>query len=303
MIYSKSNITRKRFSNLLTTKLKTIKNSSFGFSFLFFLGITTVNAQQPKTGTNKVLQEENMDDNYKAFETHLHLKNMHIWHGFVVQPGAMFAGKLEYNTKNKKITVGVWGGSSFSNGEVGFDAAGNNVTGSYKELSIYAVYRFTDKFFFEAVTHNNYTGVAERGEKLNYFGYDRRQTYNFVDLNFGYQITPSFSLYAGTILFGQSSDFEVQSDGSIENNWTNYVEAKAKLWEKNDYKLNAVVGGAFSLVTEKTFYTERQANIINVALSLSKNVTLGSYTLPVEATAMWNPEKKVAVLQLDLLLF
>ena len=59
----------------------------------------------------------------------------------------------------------------------------------------------------------------------------------------------------------------------------------------------------FLLATETTFYTQKRANIINVALSLSKNVILGSYTLPIETTAMWNPEQKVAVLQVDLLLF
>ena len=281
---------RKRFRFFKTI----CKTFSLIIVFTLFSNLT-INAQEKK--------EELTKDNYQPFNAGLHLKNMHIWHGFLVQPGPIFATNLEYNSRNKKITLGLWGGSSFASTDVGQDQNGNNVTGNYKEVSMYAVYRFNTRFFTEVVSHNNYTGVAERGEDLNYFSYDRDQTYNFIDVNFGYQITPSFSLYAGTILFGQASDTELQPDGSLDNNWTTYVEAKAKLYDKDGYQLTGVVAGAFSLVTEKTFYTEEQANIINVSLVLAKKINWGNFTVPVEVTGMWNPEKKITVLQVDLTLF
>ncbi len=242
-------------------------------------------------------------ENYKAFATHLHLKNMHIWHGFIVHPGPMIASTLAYHSRNKKVTLGVWGGASFGSGPVGQDTNGNNITGFYKELSMYAVYQLSDKLYIEAVSHNNYTGVTERGEKLNYFGYERTQRYNFIDCNVGYQISKNLSLYFATILFGQSQDYEVKEDGSIENNWTHYLEAKAKILKKETYQITGTIAGAFSLVTEKTFYTKEKANFINIAIAISKNVTLGTYIIPVEVTAMWNPESKQAVLQADLKLF
>ncbi|WP_299099937.1 hypothetical protein [uncultured Winogradskyella sp.] len=270
------------------------------FCLIMLLCITFADAQD-----EKIEQFENdksdstMMENYKPFKFGAHLKNMHTWHGFVVQSGPIFATNLEYNTRNKKFTFGFWGGSSFG-------TSGN----SYKEFSIYAVYRFTDKFFTEIVTHNNYTGVEERGEKLHYWAYDKTTSYNFVDVNFGYNFN-KFSVYYGIILFGQSQDVAKDSsgallydaNGNLEDSWTNYAEVKATLYEKEGYKLSGFVGGAWSFHTDNTFYTQHKGNIINVGLALAKDVDVIGYKLPVEVTAMWNPEKQKTVLQLDITLF
>tara|TARA_R110002049_G_scaffold11341_6_gene53638 strand:- start:4649 stop:5488 length:840 start_codon:yes stop_codon:yes gene_type:complete len=277
---------------ILKMKTKTtLKNSNFRtalFCFAFCLGIATASAQE---------------DTYKAFSASGHLKNMHTWHGFVVHPGAIFATSLEYNSRNKKFTAGVWGGASFTSVDVVNKNTGLNVSANYKEFSIYTKYRFSDKFFIEAVTHNNYTGVEERGDKLHYWSYDKTQGYNFVDINFGYNITPNTSLYLATIIGGGSGDYEVQADGSLENSWTQYFEVKSKVWEKDDASLSVFAGGAWSLVTDKTFYTESAGNIINVGAAFNRNISIGTYKLPVEVMAMWNPEKEVTVLQLDITLF
>ncbi|CAM3381697.1 hypothetical protein ZORO111902_06415 [Zobellia roscoffensis] len=174
-------------------------------------------------------QDDNEDkDRYKPFNTGGHLKNMHIWHGFVVHPGAMFATHLEYNSKNEKFTLGVWGGAGFTTTDVIHKDSGQNVRANYKEVSIYALYRLSDRFFAEAVSHNNYTGVEERGDKLNYWSYDKTQGYNFVDINFGYNVTPNTLLYLATIIGGGSGDYEIQPDGSLKNSWTHYFEVKAR---------------------------------------------------------------------------
>ncbi|WP_308993927.1 hypothetical protein QLS71_001125 [Mariniflexile litorale] len=242
-------------------------------------------------------------DDYKPFNAGAHLKNMHLWHGFVVHPGAVFATNLEYNSRNKKFTFGLWGGASFTSVDVVNKNTGDYVGANYKEFSIYTMYRFSDKFFIEAVSHNNYTGVEERGDKLHYWSYDKTQGYNFVDLNFGYMVTDNTLLYLATILAGRSGDYEVQSDGSVKDSWTHYLEIKSKVWEKDDYKLSLFAGGAWSFITDKTFYTEGVGNFINVGASLSKDIHIGNYRMPVEVTAMWNPEKEKAVLQLDLTIF
>lgn len=270
--------------------------------FMLFV-VNSVLAQDDKTARNDQSSEEDkMKKEYKAFNASAHLKNMHTWHGFVVQPGPIFATSLEYNSKNSKFTGGLWGGASFSASDV-TDASGEKVSANYKEVSIYAVYRLSDKFFIEAVSHNNFTGVEERGDVLHYWRWDKTQGYNFVDLNFGYSVTPNFSLYLATIIGGGSGDFQTQTDGTNRNSWTQYLEVKSKVWEKDDYKLSLVAGGAWSLVNDQTFYTEGRGNVINVGAALSKNVMIGNYKLPVEVMAMWNPEKEITVLQLDLTLF
>ncbi|WP_245949194.1 hypothetical protein [Lutibacter citreus] len=240
---------------------------------------------------------------YKPFKANAHLKNMHTWHGSVVHPGAIFATSLEYNSRNSKFTLGVWGGAGFSSTDVYNSYTQENVSANYKEFSMYAVYHFSDNFFIEAVSHNNYTGVEERGDKLHFWSYDKTQGYNFVDLNFGVNVSKNTSLYLATILGGGSGDYEVETNGSYKDSWTHYLEIKSKVWEKEDSKLSLFAGGAWSFITDKTFYTEGKGNFINVGATFGQNINLGSYNMPVEVMAMWNPEKQKTILQLDLTIF
>ncbi|MDO6803178.1 hypothetical protein Q4595_12020 [Wenyingzhuangia sp. 1_MG-2023] len=247
--------------------------------------------------------EAETEDTYKAFNAGLHLKNMHLWHGFVVHPGAMIATNLEFNSRDKKFNFGVWGGASFAGVDITNNSTGENISSYYKEFSIYTSYKFSDNFFIEAVSHNNYTGVEERGDGLHYWSYDITQGYNFVDLNFGYNVTPNTLLYLATIIGGGSGDFETQVDGSTKNSWTHYFEVKSKVWEKKDTSLSLFAGGAWSFITDKTFYTNNSGNIINIGATLSNKVNLGNFKLPVDVTAMWNPEQERTVLQVDITIF
>lgn len=247
--------------------------------------------------------QENEMVAYKPFKANAHIKNMHTWHGSVVHPGAIFATSLEYNSQDSKFTFGVWGGASFSSTDVYNSSLDEYVSANYKEISMYVVYHISENFFIEAVSHNNYTGVEERGDKLHFWSYDKTQGYNFVDLNLGVNVSKNTSLYLATILGGGSGDYEIETTGSYKDSWTHYLEIKSKVWEKDDSKLSLFAGGAWSFITDKTFYTENKGNIINVGATFGKNIDLGNYKIPVELTAMWNPEKEKTILQLDLKLF
>lgn len=248
-------------------------------------------------------QNDLTNDEYQAFSVGANVKNMHLWHGSVVHPGAMIATSIEYNSKNKKFTFGFWGGASFSTIDVENNTTGKNESAYYKEVSIYNKYRFSDAFFIEAVSHNNYTGVEERGDELQFWSYDKTQGYNFVDVSLGYNVTPNTLLYLATIVNGGSGDYEIQTDGSLKNSWTHYFEVQSKVWQKRDASLSLFAGGAWSFITDKTFYTNNAGNIINVGATLSKNVNIGTYKLPIGVTTMWNPEQEKMVLQLDITLF
>lgn len=65
------------------------------------------------------------------FNIDLHVKNMHLWHGFLVTPGVMMASSMEYQFSNQKFVAGLWGGVSFN--------------GTYKEFSYYSRYHFTNR--------------------------------------------------------------------------------------------------------------------------------------------------------------
>ncbi|QVY66231.1 hypothetical protein [Polaribacter sp. Q13] len=280
--------------NDIIIKHRKVRSITLAVCVFLLLGTHIVSAQD--TDVKK--------DDYKAFLISAHLKNMHLWHGSVVTPGPMIATSLEFNSRDSKFTLGVWGGTSFGTStDVINKNTGKNVAAHYQEFSLYTKYRFSDTFFIEAVSHNNYTGVEERGDVLHYWSYDKTQGYNFVDVNFGYNITPSTLLYFATIINGGAGDYEVQTDGSLKNSWTHYFEVSSKVWEKEDASLSLFAGGAWSFVTDKTFYTENAGNLINVGATYNKNVKLGTYNLPIGVTAMWNPEQEKTVLQLDITLF
>lgn len=282
------------FKNLINKCIANCNKISVKNAIMLFIAIQNINfsyAQEKETNA------------YKTFNVSAHVKNMHTWHGSVVHPGAIFATSLEYNSRDSKFTFGVWGGASFSSIDVYNSNLDEYVSANYKEVSIYAVYRFSNNFFIEAVSHNNYTGVEERGDKLHFWSYDKTQGYNFVDLNFGVNVSKNTSLYLATILGGGSGDYEIKTDGTYKDSWTHYLEIKSNVWEKDDSKLSLFVGGAWSFITDKTFYTENKGNIINVGATFGQNINLGNYKIPVEVTAMWNPEKEKTILQLDLTLF
>ncbi|MDW7694521.1 hypothetical protein R9C00_07200 [Flammeovirgaceae bacterium SG7u.111] len=220
------------------------------------------------------------------FNIHLNVKNMHLWHGFVVTPGVMLASSIEYKSADDKFIAGLWGGASFN--------------GSYKEFSYYTKYNFTKSFNVSLISHNNYSN----SDTIDIFSYDKETSPNFVDIVLEY--TPSndipLTLYWSTILFGNAQDYETGIDGTLTDSYSTYVEVRHKLLHKKETKLTAFAGGAFSLVTDKTFYSE-DAAFTNFGLLLNKDIKLFSQKIPVAATAMWNLETKVGALQIDIALF
>ncbi|WP_373943156.1 hypothetical protein OEG92_08705 [Polaribacter sejongensis] len=95
-----------------------IKNGSL--SVLLLNIILLISAQ------NTNAQKDITNEDYNAFSVQAHVKNMHLWHGGVVHPGAMIATSLEYNSKNEKFTFGLWGGASFSTIDVNNITTGRN---------------------------------------------------------------------------------------------------------------------------------------------------------------------------------
>ncbi|WP_372773874.1 hypothetical protein [Mangrovibacterium sp.] len=227
--------------------------------------------------------EQSIADN---FSVNLELKNMHLWHGFVVTPGAMIASSIEYVSANEKFIAGLWGGASFN--------------GNYKEFSYYSTYRLSNNFKLSLISHNNYSDYDEP----NIFSYNKKTSPNFVDIVAEYTLSDDvpLTIYWSTILFGNGGDYEINEDGSTTNSFSNYAELRYTLFPHQDTKLTLFAGGAFSFATEKTFYSEN-ANVVNLGLTVSHDVTLLAKKFPVSGTAFWNPESKVGALQLAISLF
>jgi hypothetical protein len=66
------------------------------------------------------------------------------------------------------------------------------------------------------------------------------------------------------------------------------------------------MGAAFPINGSKHLYTnktESNFDIVNTGMTVTKNIEIFDYKLPVSATAMWNPANKIARIQLDVGLF
>jgi hypothetical protein len=65
------------------------------------------------------------------------------------------------------------------------------------------------------------------------------------------------------------------------------------------------MGAAFLLMEVSTYIPTKQSDfdIVNTGMTVTKNIEIFHYQLPVSATAMWNPANKIARIQLDVNLF
>ncbi|BAX81810.1 hypothetical protein [Labilibaculum antarcticum] len=262
--------------NLKKSLLVRLKNIKLFFVLLF--GVLIFQS------ANVLAQEEKSLADH--FNINLDLKNMHLWHGSVVTSGAMMASSMEYSSTDQKFILGLWGGASFS--------------GEYKEFSYYSKYKFTNNFYAELVSHNNYSNE----ENPDIFSYNKYSSPNFLDIAITYTLSEDFpiSIYWSTILFGEGGDYETQDDGSVTNSYSNYVELSYRIFKEKDTELKAFAGGAFSFITDKTFYSEK-ANMVNLGISLTHSLKIFSTSFPIRGTAMWNPETKLGALQLAITLF
>lgn len=214
------------------------------------------------------------------------LKTNHLWHGFIVTDGVMAATSMAYTTADDKTTYGFWGGGSFN--------------GEFKEFTYYAAHKFSDNLFVEIVNHGNHSGIINDPEReVDIFNYssDPTKTGNFTDIGLGYTFdgdTP-VSVYYAVIV--QGIDKFENDEGELERSWTNYIEVSAPVWHGNNGEsVNAFIGGAFSPVQDANFYYDKAA-INNVGLTFKKEVKILDTTLPVSATAMWNPALNQGALQ------
>jgi len=212
------------------------------------------------------------------------LKTNHLWHGFIVTDGVMSAASLEYKTADKNTTLGLWGGGSFN--------------GEFKEFTYYASHKFSDNFFVEVVNHGNHSGLADSDVDIFNYSSDPSRTGNFTDIGLGYTFGGDMpvSIYYSVIVQGIDK-FIDEDSGKNKRAFTNYVELTVPVWKGNEGdKVNAFIAGAFSPVGKENFYS-KNANINNVGFTYSKELKVMGTTLPVSATAMWNPALKHGALQ------
>lgn len=90
-----------------------------------------------------------------------------------------------------------------------------------------------------------------------------------------------------------------------KNRYSTYVEMSYPVSLKNDINLNLGIAGAFALDkskdimgnTSKAHFYGDTPGIVNINLTVSKNLNMWGYILPVSVMTLWNPEKNYANMQ------
>ncbi|MDU1903913.1 MAG: hypothetical protein E6772_03940 [Dysgonomonas sp.] len=227
------------------------------------------------------------EEKYNPVDFSLQLKNMHLWRGLQVTNTALGAVDLNLKDKSKSFTIGLWGGAGF--------------TGDYKEFDYYVSYEKNGFKFAVWDIYNFSTGATYNNHQA--FNYSARETGHFIDVSVAYRFQGSFPLNVSwaTVVFGRD-----RGAANEKNLYSTYVSMDYPILRGNVVDLDLGVAGAFALDPEKgtdAHFYAKDAGIVNINLTASKNIQLGSYTLPVSVMGMWNPANNEANLQIALNIF
>jgi hypothetical protein len=219
----------------------------------------------------------------------LQLKNMHLWRGQEVSDEVTLTTDINIQDRSNIFKFGIWGGMG--------------VNGNFKEIDYYA--SFSQSGFTLAAwdIYNFSSGVDYNNRQA--FNYSARETGHFADVSLAYQFQKNFplKLYWATVVFGR--DRGVLNE---KNRYSSYAEISYPVKLKNEISLEIGVAGAFALsegkdITGKKskahFYGD-SPGIVNVNLTLSKDLNICGYKLPISIMTMWNPEKNYANMQIAL---
>ena len=257
-------------------------------NFIFLLAVLLAgkisHAQVSEENIVEERNEDKVEDDSKLFHFNLQLKNMHLWKGLHVTDAPMTAVDLNYASKNGFFKAGVWGGRGFN--------------GDYTEFDYYV--SFMHKGWSLAIWDiNNYSDFPD----AKIFDYDRSATSHFIDVTLAYQFQKvPLKLSWSTIVQGR--DTFINDDGQLRNAYSNYVEASYVILDRSNWSLSGLVGGAWSFAPQDAHFYGDEPGVTNVGFIYNRDLNLfDKFTLPVSATASWNPVQDYGAIQVAFNLF
>lgn len=225
---------------------------------------------------------------YKPFDFSVQLKNNHLWRGLEITPEVTLGMDMNVKDKSETFKLGIWGGAG--------------INGNFKEFDYYAS---ASKFGFTLAVWDIYNfspGATYNNKEV--FNYEAHETGHFVDVSLAYRFPESFPLGISwaTVVFGRDR-------GALneKNLYSTYVSMDYPVIRNSD-KVDVTLGiaGAFALSPEdgtNAHFYGKDPGIVNVNVTFSKVLSLGSYKVPVALMAMWNPEANYANVSLMINLF
>lgn len=209
------------------------------------------------------------------------LKNNHLWRGIEVADGCVVTTDLSYMFANGYMTLGLWGGT--------------NTQGTYKEFNHYLSIQGYG-FKFSAYDTYNFSPDATYNNR-QYFNYSAHDTGRFLNCTLDYRFQQSqfpLLLSWSTILFGRD-----RSADNTTQKYSTFIYAEYPIYQKDGWQVDVGLGGAFALNKggdDQHFYGNTPG-IVHTQLKVSRDLKIGSYTLPVHVMGMWNPQSDKAFFQ------
>ena len=141
----------------------------------------------------------------------------------------------------------------------------------------------------------NFTNAE--GDAAKIFNYNCRTTGHFLDLSFNYNFSKiPLTLYWSTIIAGSDRG---TTNGEVKDTqrYSTFVQALYTVYENDKFAVTPSVGGNFAFKPtvndegkkRETFYGN-EGGINDVRLNVTYKLKVGNHSLPITATAMWNPQ-------------
>lgn len=223
------------------------------------------------------------------------LETSHLWRGLEVGNGLIFNNDVSISDNNGHFKLGLWGGMS--------------TDGDYKEADVY--FNFNHSGFNLAVWDlwNFSEGIPGNGK---YFTWAADRTSHLTDVAISYDFKPMcnfpLTLTWATLVQGRDRGNVARDDnGKIvdplneaQNVYSTFVQAAYRLYEDENWNVDASVGAAFALNPyDKKYGMDnnlygKHAGVNDVRLGATYKLKIGKYTLPVGGQMMWNPEASKA---------
>ncbi|MDO4497833.1 MAG: hypothetical protein Q4B58_08430 [Bacteroidales bacterium] len=234
---------------------------------------------------------QNKSDVSQYVDWGLEVANNHLWRGIEVSDGLVMCTDLAIHDQKEHFKFGLWGGTNTSGNYKEFNFFGEVEYGAFK-LALWDTYNFSP-----GADYNN----------KEFFNYSARTTGRFLDCNLTWDAAQNLqnfplTLQWSTIIFGRDR----WQDNSA-NRYSTFVYAEYPLYRTDVWSFHAGIGGTFTLASKKgdssTFYSDK-AGIIHIQMSARYNLKVTSrYTLPVFATAVFNPVMDRAYFQIGAQIF
>lgn len=208
------------------------------------------------------------------------LETGHLWRGYEVANGLIATGDVSFNAGG--FSVGMWGGTGFTSNEAN--------PKNYHEFDYHIGYAVKG---FSVALWDIYNFANDRNAGgNNIFDYKKGTTGHFVDLQLGYNFDAAcnlpLALNWNTIIAG------CDMDGN-DRQFSTYVQAAYTVYRDEHWNVTPSIGGAFKFNgdSKSNFYGGSHKAFFNdLRLTTGYNLKIKNYTMPIGATAMWNPEAK-----------